>query len=93
MKKLLLIILMCISLIADEAALIELNTSAQLEQRVGDINSTTKTTALENDFSKASLPMKAFYIVAVPVVAVGAVVYYVALAPFALVRWAFEGKK
>ncbi|MDP1783939.1 MAG: hypothetical protein Q8K81_00765 [Sulfuricurvum sp.] len=47
----------------------------------------------ESIFSKANLPMKVFYVVAVPVISAGAVVYYAVIAPFALVRWAFESKK
>lgn len=49
----------------------------------------------ETAFEKASFPKKVAIVVGIPIVIVGAVVYYVVLAPFALVRWVFgvESKK
>lgn len=70
---------------------IETNITGAVVQSTVEANTTVA--ASEGTFSKASLPMKAFYIVAVPVVMVGAVVYYAVIAPFALVRWALESKK
>ncbi|GEM_PF-6047850 len=100
-KKLILILSICTSLYANQ---MELNSSRDINETekaiivpIVDNNlSVLKISASEENsesaFQKASLPMKAAIIVGVPIVAVGAVVYYVVLTPFALVRWAFDSK-
>jgi hypothetical protein len=82
----------CINGIIDvNNTVIESNMSGAVVQNAVETNITVQ--ASESAFSKASLPMKAAIIVGAPIVAAGAVVYYVVLAPFALVRWVFEGKR
>ena len=94
LKRSILVSFISIGLAADPVIPIELNTSHMNKMEVNistiDISEEQKT---ETAFQKASLPMKAVIIVGVPIVAVGAVVYYVILTPFALVRWVFESKK
>jgi hypothetical protein len=82
----------CINAVIDvNNTVSESNISGVVVQSTVETNTTVP--ASEGTFSKVSLPMKAFYIVAVPVVAAGAVVYYAVIAPFALVRWVFVSKK
>ena len=69
----------------------ESNISGAVVQNSVETNTTVQ--ASESAFSKASIPMKAAIIVGAPIVAAGAVVYYIVLAPFALVQWMVEGKR
>lgn len=82
----------CINVALDvNNTVIETNITGAVVQNTVETNTTEP--GSEGTFSKASLLMKAFYVVTVPVAMAGAVVYYAVIAPFALVRWAFEGKK
>lgn len=104
MIKLFIILSISLSLSADEAVLVNLNNlnmRSRSEVKAPysvDINAVIAEAQVnepksESAFQKASLPMKAVIIVGIPIVAVGAVVYYIVLTPFALVRWALESKK
>ena len=76
---------------SSDSVVVDVNSSVVSTDNSVDENSTL--TNRESNFSKASLPMKAFYIVAVPVVMIGAIVSYVVVAPFALAKWALTPKK